>query len=271
MDCKQVAQRLPWFLNGTLDEQNHQAIEAHLNHCPQCRKELEETGFAGQVYSSHIPVPVLLQFANGQDVAGWDSATIKAHLATCPDCDTECSLVQKSYQALETQPSESARWRFGFSSNRQNLLAAALLVAFFGVVMFELGTRRNPLKSPVTPSGSEAEIATITNYRNIDLFPVESPLRSTGSPSYQLTQNTPAISLTLHLRSQGDAGTFLLIVGDAEGNPLWRGDVTPHEDGTATLLLGKEFLSHEKLVMELFLDGHDEAFQRFELNLQKGN
>lgn len=41
LDCRDAAGLLPWLANGSLDRAERSALEAHLEQCPTCRRELE--------------------------------------------------------------------------------------------------------------------------------------------------------------------------------------------------------------------------------------
>jgi anti-sigma factor RsiW len=40
--CREVSERIPWYVNGTLGEDERQRIDAHLKHCANCRNELAQ-------------------------------------------------------------------------------------------------------------------------------------------------------------------------------------------------------------------------------------
>lgn len=42
MTHQEIIEILPWFVNGTLDSQEREAVEAHLPTCQECAQELEE-------------------------------------------------------------------------------------------------------------------------------------------------------------------------------------------------------------------------------------
>ena len=40
-DHHQSEKLIPWYVNGTLHENEMATLGAHLEHCPQCRSEVE--------------------------------------------------------------------------------------------------------------------------------------------------------------------------------------------------------------------------------------
>jgi anti-sigma factor RsiW len=40
--CREVSERIPWYLNGTIGEDERQRVDAHLKHCTSCRNELAQ-------------------------------------------------------------------------------------------------------------------------------------------------------------------------------------------------------------------------------------
>jgi uncharacterized membrane protein YidH (DUF202 family) len=40
--CREVSERIPWYVNGTISEDERQRVDAHLKHCANCRNELAQ-------------------------------------------------------------------------------------------------------------------------------------------------------------------------------------------------------------------------------------
>lgn len=58
------AQRLlPWFANGTLDDDERVVVETHLQACPDCRRELEWLRAVGDACTADADPPVAPDFA----------------------------------------------------------------------------------------------------------------------------------------------------------------------------------------------------------------
>lgn len=87
--CREVAELLPWLLNGSLDEDEKRLLRAHLAACESCRRELEETSKASQMLTQHIPSLTLAEFGLGLAASAIERERIERHLALCPSCSHE--------------------------------------------------------------------------------------------------------------------------------------------------------------------------------------
>lgn len=108
MSCEHVAELLPWLLNGTLGEEERRTVEGHLEGCPRCRRELEDTAFAGRVFRQHLPTEVLVDYGFGRTSESLDVTVVEEHLAHCPKCAAELELVRES-RRLEQEEDEGPR------------------------------------------------------------------------------------------------------------------------------------------------------------------
>ena len=54
MNCDDAIERLPWLLNGTLEEEEGRQVQAHLETCERCRTALAETRDAWRIFAGHI-------------------------------------------------------------------------------------------------------------------------------------------------------------------------------------------------------------------------
>jgi len=43
IDCEQVRELIPWYVNGTLSRDEAAAVAEHMASCPSCREELAQT------------------------------------------------------------------------------------------------------------------------------------------------------------------------------------------------------------------------------------
>ena len=43
MNCKQVRELIPWYVNGTLNRDEATAVAQHIAHCTSCREDLAQT------------------------------------------------------------------------------------------------------------------------------------------------------------------------------------------------------------------------------------
>lgn len=100
MNCENAIELLPWYLNGTLDEQEQRGVREHLAGCERCRQALAETRLAWRIYDQHLPTEALVALAWEERPEGLDSAAVETHLQSCPQCSAELELVRMS-RALE--------------------------------------------------------------------------------------------------------------------------------------------------------------------------
>lgn len=101
MNCDQVAELLPWYLNGTLDERDRGEVRLHLEGCKQCRQALEETRLAWRIFGQHVPAEALIALAWGETPEGIDPALLERHLQSCPECAAELEMVRTSRRLEE--------------------------------------------------------------------------------------------------------------------------------------------------------------------------
>ncbi len=66
MDCQQVVERLPWWLNRTLEPGEAQQVQDHLERCDACQEELRETQLAWAFHAGHLPAEVIVDHALGR-------------------------------------------------------------------------------------------------------------------------------------------------------------------------------------------------------------
>jgi anti-sigma factor RsiW len=102
MNCQEAILRLPWWLNGSLEPEERREVEDHLAACASCREALAETRLAWEVFGQHISTADLVAYAaagepeepDGSDRI--DPALLERHLADCPQCTAELSMVRAS-------------------------------------------------------------------------------------------------------------------------------------------------------------------------------
>lgn len=113
--CDWTVERLPWWVNGTLEEAEAQRVEAHLAECAACRDELAATRGALALYGAHLPIEALLDLVEGEvgesrrtaggaellPKAVLSSEAVAAHLGHCPACREQLALLRESRAAVE--------------------------------------------------------------------------------------------------------------------------------------------------------------------------
>ncbi|HTQ78456.1 MAG TPA: zf-HC2 domain-containing protein [Thermoanaerobaculia bacterium] len=96
MNCQEAIERLPWWLNGSLEPEERREVEEHLAGCDACRQALGETRLAWEVFDQHIPSEALVAYAFDEAPEGIDPALFERHLAGCPQCAAELEMVRAS-------------------------------------------------------------------------------------------------------------------------------------------------------------------------------
>jgi anti-sigma factor RsiW len=102
-NCDLVAELLPWYLNGTLDEREQGEVRVHLEGCTKCRQALDETRLAWRIYDQHIPSEALVALGWGETPEGLDPDVLERHLETCPQCAAELEMVRTSRKLEEDE------------------------------------------------------------------------------------------------------------------------------------------------------------------------
>jgi len=103
LNCDHVAELLPWYLNGTLDEGEQGEVRVHLEGCTNCRQALEDTRLAWRIYGQHIPSEALVALAWGETPEGLDPEILERHLETCPECAAELEMARTSRRLEEDE------------------------------------------------------------------------------------------------------------------------------------------------------------------------
>ncbi|MFL6192891.1 MAG: zf-HC2 domain-containing protein [Thermoanaerobaculia bacterium] len=101
MTCDQAIERLPWLLNGSLQGEELQEVQHHLETCEGCRLALVETRDAWRIFGQHLPSEALVALAYGNPPSGLDPAVAERHLASCPECAAEMELARMSRRLEE--------------------------------------------------------------------------------------------------------------------------------------------------------------------------
>ncbi|MBM3735164.1 MAG: hypothetical protein FJW39_05195 [Acidobacteria bacterium] len=93
MTCEEARERLPWLWNGSLPEPEREQLNAHLETCPACWKEFEQTQWLGEAVAASAPaerpartVPVWFAIAAmlaavGLGIGWWREASVAAPMA----------------------------------------------------------------------------------------------------------------------------------------------------------------------------------------------
>jgi len=94
VDCRQIIELLPWFLNGSLSPDEDRQLRGHLKDCDRCRAELGEVLFAAKMFSTHPETAALVELVF--DPPSADRQALEQHLLLCPDCAEQVALLRRS-------------------------------------------------------------------------------------------------------------------------------------------------------------------------------
>ncbi len=180
MTCDQAIERLPWYLNGTLEPVELAEVRQHLETCESCRTALAETGqtwavFAHQDSSRHLSAQDLVTLAWGETAAGMDSATAEAHLDSCAECAAQLEMARMSRRLEEEEnvvpfPAPVAKPRPLAGAAPRSWRAAALAAGLAAVVAAGgwLHAVRQPLPLAAGQQASVPQSANVIDLGNSD-------------------------------------------------------------------------------------------------------
>lgn len=129
-DCRRTVDLLPWYANNSLDTENNQHVQAHLDACAACRRELQFLeklipAMAERNVGGPPPFSQLLQRINRQErhVQKWKAAAaVVLTIAVATAVAVPVYLFQPRYQAVtNTQPQATSRVRMSVTfADREN-------------------------------------------------------------------------------------------------------------------------------------------------------
>jgi hypothetical protein len=216
MHCEEVSARLPWLLNGTLEDAEAREVPEHLAGSAACREALE--------------------------------GMVATHLEGCADCRGELALAHES-RRLESAPEGAGRWTARLAFGRWAAVAAGLAAGL--VIGAWWGGGRAPQQAPddrgaevlagrVTTlereiarardaaAGARAQLEALRapqlNLPVFELLPA-GVRRSAGDTGNSITVPAGAIQVALVLGGdEPPAGPATLEIRDARGEIVWRGE-----------------------------------------------
>ncbi len=166
MNCTEIAERLPWFLNGSLDPREKDEIEGHLAGCTDCRRELEELRRAAEIYRAELPAEALTDYVLGTTTSGFDPTLVARRIESEPRYQEEVALLRRSLADFEATPAGAASpnggkvlfGRFGRKVEVPRWLPIAASIA--GLLLPALLVWNQTLRSDLT--------ATVAEYRRTE-------------------------------------------------------------------------------------------------------
>lgn len=134
LDCRNVAELLPWLVNGSLDEGERRGLEDHLASCETCLHELAETAELWNVVTRHVPSLALAEYAHGLPPSALDRESLERHLAVCPSCRAELE-VAMSDRIVDFEAARAARAHRPASRQAVRWRRLAMAASFIGVLV----------------------------------------------------------------------------------------------------------------------------------------
>jgi Putative zinc-finger len=293
MDCLQAGERLPWYLNGTLEGEELEEVRLHLEACAGCRDELDATRRAASVFGAHLPASVLADLAWGRGPSDADADVARRHLAACPSCADELALARES-RAEESElrpPARAPRAAWGAS------LAAALVVGLAGGYLWNQGrlqrrdaASQNELRrmsDALAQATSDAEdlrrrqaalesrnerlSAPQANLPVVEVFPGLAQQRSSGGPPpNEIALSTDSAFVALVLNSASRAGAMQAELRAPDGAVLWKASgLQPSPLGAYTLGLPAERLPEGTLSLVLSREDGRGAPEQYRLRVRR--
>lgn len=129
--CERVRELLPWYLHGSLETEEGEAVAGHLESCSDCRRELDDTARVAWIADRHVPTEVLADYAFGTPIEGFDRGILERHLAHCPSCREELSLARQAASGSSERDVGSvpvgSRWSIALAASVVLALGVAAL------------------------------------------------------------------------------------------------------------------------------------------------
>jgi hypothetical protein len=254
MDCRSIAELLPWLLNGTLAPAEREQAMQHLAGCAGCRAELGDTASAWEIFAQHVSPEMLMDHVSGRALAPADKEMVAAHLKSCPACAEECGLLRESLASREepairqsVEPRSWFRWQFAFS-------AAALMLGVTGAGWFRSARQVNSIQARLNDLAAgnrslENRVQGLTlpgiNVATLDVFPKGMALRSELSAADVVVPNaTQAVTLILNSQSTTSHPSFEIEIVNERNAAVWNAKgLQRNPTGDYTLSLPAGFLA----------------------------
>lgn len=143
MTCPEVVDRLPWLLNGSLEDDERRRLTEHLDRCAACQAEWKETRQAAAVFGAHAPAAVLVRLAWDEPLDAAEATLARDHLATCAECTEDLALARRS--RIAERSDRPAGRPAALPTTRYAALAAGLAASFAAGVVWHSGQPPAPL------------------------------------------------------------------------------------------------------------------------------
>jgi hypothetical protein len=227
VDCREVEERLPWYVHGGLSAAERADAEAHLAACARCRLALDATREASRLFAAHPPVEALVDYALGLPVEGIARSALEAHLAFCEECREERQLVESEQQNSATAakgvdvPPAARGWTL---LPPRALALAAVLAAVSALSMWFAMHQRASLP--------QARVAVV------ELLPESLRTRAAGSDRVVLDRTRTTTLILITDRAETFAEVRVSALTQPGSSLLWReAGLLPAADGTYAVVL----------------------------------
>lgn len=244
MDCSEVAELLPVYLNQSLEASMARRLEVHLATCAACRQEECDTRTVWALHEGHLPVELLLDYALAQPMSRQGLAVVESHLAACERCSKEVTTVR-----LEGVGQRAPGAVSSVGKGLRVLAWAACLAAIVASAGW-IQTWRQLVDE-------RAFTAARVHLAVVELLPATQPLLRRGSTDLgtanlvELPDNANELVLVLLFGDRWcESGCQLEIHESGQGPPKRRVEgLTPGPDGHLTLALPSDWLPPERSVL----------------------
>ena len=264
--CDDVAELLPVYLNGSLDDESARRLEAHLASCAACRNEERDARTAFALFEGHLPTELLVDYALGLPLPARGAEVVESHLSSCDRCSAE--LDEIGQEPTEEEPSfdgpraVAEPRAIGPVPERPvapetgglRMLAWAACLAAVVTSVGWLSTWRQLVDERASGATSEAR----ANISVVELLPAAQPLLRSGGGDPGATANRLEMAgssneIVLVLLSGGrecQSGCVLEIyeAGAAEPSERLEG-LAASPDGHVTLVLPNHWLVADRSIL----------------------
>lgn len=278
VECREVGDLIPWYLNGTLDASRSQRVREHLAGCGACRQEAAEARAALAVFSAHLPSSDLVDLAWGRAPAQAGQELAERHLAQCAACRADLDLLRDSRQ-LEQAPEPTRARPVRLALGPASALAATALVAFGAgalwqserwrqrLELLESGQRRSEERASGLAAALERQRQAVAelegraagnaapqaNLPVLEVFGGSQVQRSPGARINELRLPRDARWVALLLSPEGPRrGAASVELRASDGRLVWEGQgLRPGPLGAYTLGLPAELLGEGSFTLVL--------------------
>jgi len=110
MNCPEVTERLPWLLNDTLPAAERAEVLLHLEECPDCRLQLQDSAAVLAAMDDHPASERLVEYVFGAGMEVPERVSIGRHVASCTRCSQEVDLLSQSHKQMPSQSMWNPRY-----------------------------------------------------------------------------------------------------------------------------------------------------------------